>query len=97
MSESFLPRSLKILGRARPYPKFGDFFFRPQCGKEIPWAWHCFWKKSGCCWARKYPQNFSVVVKGEFWDIFDHTQKWSGHFLGVVKNVPESPCDNYYV
>ena len=97
MSESFLPRSLKILGRTRPYPKFGDFFFRPQCGKEISWAWHCFWKKSGCCWARKYPQNFSVVVKGEFWDIFDDTQKWSGHFLGAVKNVPKSPCDNYYV
>ena len=44
------------------------------------------------------PKLFSSCKRpGEFWDIFDHTQKWSGHFLGVVKNVPESPCYNYYV
>ena len=62
MSEFSLDRPLKILGWARPYPKFGEFFFRPQCGKEIPRAWHRFWKKSGCGWARKYPKTVTVVV-----------------------------------
>ena len=57
-------------------------FFRPQCGKEIPWAGHCFWKKSGCGWARKYPQNCCSSCKrgilGHFWDF------------------PESPFYNYH-
>ena len=36
-----------------------------------------------------------VVVKGGFWDIFDHTAKKSRSLLGVVKNVLEFPFYNY--
>ena len=36
-----------------------------------------------------------VVVKGGFWDIFDHTPKKSRSLLGVVKNVPEFPFYNF--
>ena len=42
------------------------------------------------------PKLFSSCKRGILGH-FDHTQKWSGLFLGVVKNVPESPCYNYYV
>ena len=57
MSEISLDRPLKILGRARPYPKFGEFFFRPQRGKEIRWAWHRFWKKIRVWLGQKVSQN----------------------------------------
>ena len=65
-------------------------------------------KKSARCVIITPPPTFStlvsvrscynsmlVVVKGGFWDIFDHTPKKSRSLLGVVKNVPEFPFYNF--
>ena len=62
MSEISLERPLKILGRARPYPKFGEFFSVHNVEKKFGGRGITFGKKSGCGWARKYPKTVTVVV-----------------------------------
>ena len=97
MSKSLLDRSLKILGRARPYPKFGDFFSVHNVQRKFLGRGTTFGRNQGVVGPESIPKTVAVVVKGEFWDIFDHTSIKSRPLLGVVKNVPECPSYNYYV
>ena len=56
MSEFSLDRPLKILGWARPYPKFGEFFFRDNVERKFRGRGTAFGKNQGVVGPESIPK-----------------------------------------
>ena len=62
MSEISLDRSPKILGRARPYPKFGEFFSVHNVERKFRGRGTAFRKNQGVVGPESSPKTVTVVV-----------------------------------
>ena len=62
MSEISLDRSLKILGRARPYPKFGEFFSLHNVERKFRERGTAFGKNQAVVGPESIAKTVTVVV-----------------------------------